>query len=522
MYGSYTMWLMMPYLTDVWDMSIIQAAAVINIFDGVVAILPLGLRFIIDSLGNPMMADYWMLLWSGISGILGLLLVTMSTPPMLSKATGTCSKYEPKCIGNTQVTFFYTGLVLLVTAMATCITSQRSYMFERGKRMGLKKPHDIWNVRQALVRKGGEETLLRVLQEAKSSTDPKVLKNRAYHWPTEFWLYRCNAFYTIVLIVLVCWVMPWSLRLGIPVIILLLSTLLFVAKPWYHITGVEEVSSIEPFVTSLMIKTIAKFLICKFPIWSTFVVGGLVSSVGNTYFMEQAEQMDPKLGHWEVPTAFFMLVYRLVNYVTTKICKVLISSRSNKSRWAITVFSLGVSVVCCMSAALVEKRRLDVVKSHGLIDKSEGSVPLSMFLMLPQFFFLGVLDGTYNFCVFNFFQEQTPRSLKKYLNSFLHFVLGLGILCNVLSVYIVGKVSGRGGRQTWFQPNLNKSRLDYYYWMLTVLSAINFAIYLLVALYYSKFRESELPEPLPHSEIEEVQAAELRGLDWFDLVPLRQ
>ena len=59
MYGSYTMWLMMPYLTEVWDMSIIQAAAVINIFDGVVA----------------MMADYLLLLWCGIS----ITLVSFST-----------------------------------------------------------------------------------------------------------------------------------------------------------------------------------------------------------------------------------------------------------------------------------------------------------------------------------------------------------------------------------------------------------------------------------------------------------
>ncbi|KMT09249.1 hypothetical protein BVRB_6g133490 [Beta vulgaris subsp. vulgaris] len=520
MYGSYTMWLMMPYLTEVWDMSIMQAAAVINIFDGVVAILPLGLKFIIDSIGNSMMADYLMLLWCGISSTLGLLLVTLSTPPMLSKVTGTCIEYKLKCIGHTQITLFYTGLVLLATAMATCLTSLRPYIFKRAKSMGIKKPQDIWMVRQSLVQKGGEETLLERLQEAKSHVNPNVLKNIAYQWPSELWLYRCNGVFTMVLVVLVFWVMPWSLRLGIPVIILLMSTLLFVAKPWYHIIGAEGVS-IEPFEISLMIKTIAKFLMCKFPIWSTFVIGGLVSSVGNTYFMEQAGQMDPKLGHWEVPTAFFLLFYKLVNMVSTKICQGIISSNSNKSRW-ITAFSLGISVICCMNAALVEKTRLDVVKSHGLIDKSDELVPLSMFLMLPQFFLLGVFDGAYNCCVFEFFQEQTPRSLKKYLNSLMHFVLGLGILFNVLSVYLVGKVSGRGGRQTWFQHNLNRSRLDYYYWMLAVLSAINLAFYMLVVLCCSKFIESEKTEPQSHSEIEEVEELEFRRLDWFDLLPLRQ
>lgn len=48
-------------------MSIVQAAAVINIFDGIVAILPLSFKIILDSLPNPIIADYWMLLWCGIS-----------------------------------------------------------------------------------------------------------------------------------------------------------------------------------------------------------------------------------------------------------------------------------------------------------------------------------------------------------------------------------------------------------------------------------------------------------------------
>lgn len=64
------MWLMMPYLTEVWDMSIMRAAAVVNTFDGVVAILPLVLKVIVDLIGNSMMTNYWMLCWCGFSSTL--------------------------------------------------------------------------------------------------------------------------------------------------------------------------------------------------------------------------------------------------------------------------------------------------------------------------------------------------------------------------------------------------------------------------------------------------------------------
>jgi hypothetical protein len=65
------MWLMMPYLTEVWDMSIMRAAAVVNCFDGVVAILPLGLKIILHFIGiNSFITDYWMLCWCGFSSTL--------------------------------------------------------------------------------------------------------------------------------------------------------------------------------------------------------------------------------------------------------------------------------------------------------------------------------------------------------------------------------------------------------------------------------------------------------------------
>lgn len=103
------------------------------------------------------------------------------------------------------------------------------------------------------------------------------------------------------------------------------------------------------------------------------------------------------------------------------------------------------------------------------------------------------------------------------LEQFNAFCVGIMILCNVLSVYLVGKINGRGTRQSWFQHTLNRSRLDYYYWVLAMLSAINLGLYLLVALFFQSESGSEA-EP----ESEEVEELEFKRLDWFDLLPLRQ
>nr|POE88606.1 protein nrt1/ ptr family 5.5 [Quercus suber] len=109
---------------------------------------------------------------------------------------------------------------------------------------------------------------------------------------------------------------------------------------------------------------------------------------------------------------------------------------------------------------------------------------MSMFWLLPQFLLLGAVDGISNFSIDQFFTNQAPASMSRYLKIFSHGVIGAGTVGSVLSVYVVGKVSERGGRPSWFQGTLNKSRLDNYYWTLTVLSSTNLILYILVASWY--------------------------------------
>ncbi|CAI9766227.1 unnamed protein product [Fraxinus pennsylvanica] len=69
-------------------------------------------------------------------------------------------------------------------------------------------------------------------------------------------------------------------------------------------------------------------------------------------------------------------------------------------------------------------------------------------------------------------------------------VSGLGFIGSVLSVYVVGKISEKGGRQNWFQYTLNKSRLDRYYWVLAALSSVNLLVFILIACIY-KYKDPE-------------------------------
>ncbi|KAL8517322.1 hypothetical protein ACS0TY_015527 [Phlomoides rotata] len=80
-----------------------------------------------------------------------------------------------------------------------------------------------------------------------------------------------------------------------------------------------------------------------------------------------------------------------------------------------------------------------------------------------------------------FYERGSPEHMRRYCPLFTFAVSGLGLMNNVICVYVVGKISEIGGREGWFQDNLNKSRLDRYYLVLAGLSALNLIIFIPLA-----------------------------------------
>ncbi|KAL3510825.1 hypothetical protein ACH5RR_030226 [Cinchona calisaya] len=232
-----------------------------------------------------------------------------------------------------------------------------------------------------------------------------------------------------------------------------------------------------------------KIIINMFPIWITFIICGVVTSIGSTYFVEQGNHMNFKVGKLKLPNSILLILYEIAKsqskFMYTSIASYL--GGAGLKRYAPPVgiaFATLFSVLCCIVAALVETRRIHVIRDHGLLDKPDEKIPMTVFWLLPQYILLAGLDSFYENSVAPFLIDQSPPSMKKYLVYFNPGMSGLGIMGSVLSVFVVGRVSQRNGKQNWFQYTLNRSRLDYYYWTLSVLSSANFFWFLLAALWY--------------------------------------
>lgn len=228
-----------------------------------------------------------------------------------------------------------------------------------------------------------------------------------------------------------------------------------------------------------------------------------MKSIGDTYFSEQANNMDDKIGKLTVPGLFILQAfYQVSKFVFTglssKVANKLFQKSSGRCVGPIGVISAMVfSILCCIIAAKVETRRLNVTKRVGLVEEASEIIPMSMFWLLPQFFFLAAVDGTSEYlcedldevsgyCIACFYRGQVPTStMIRYLRLFTKAVCGAGIVGSVILADEVSSFSKMGGRPSWFQHTLNRSRLDNYYWTVAVLSFLNLVLCILVAIWYT-------------------------------------
>jgi dipeptide/tripeptide permease len=63
--------------------------------------------------------------------------------------------------------------------------------------------------------------------------------------------------------------------------------------------------------------------------------------------------------------------------------------------------------------------------------------------------------------------------------------VALGNYLSTLLVTIVTQITTRHGKKGWIPDNLNYGHIDYFFWLLAILSSLNFLVYLFIARWYT-------------------------------------
>ncbi|GKE61678.1 NRT1/ PTR family 5.2-like protein [Tanacetum coccineum] len=151
---------------------------------------------------------------------------------------------------------------------------------------------------------------------------------------------------------------------------------------------------------------------------------------------------------------------------------------------------IAIHVVIMIIASVVERRRLSVAKDHGITEKGQ-IVPLSIFVLLPQFVLMGAAHNFLEVAKLEFFYDQAPEGMKSRGTAYFTTRIGVGFFLSSFILSILANVTKRNGHKGWILDNLNKSRLDYYYVFLTVLCFLNFLLFLVIVKNFDYKGEAE-------------------------------
>ncbi|KAG0610654.1 hypothetical protein M758_7G081500 [Ceratodon purpureus] len=270
------------------------------------------------------------------------------------------------------------------------------------------------------------------------------------------------------------------------------------ANPWRlcTITQVEEV----------------KILVRMVPIVITSAMFSTVYNQMSTLFIIQGSSMNLQMGsHFQIPPAS-LTVFELLSVITFvpvyDIIVVRFVSRLTKNPRGISELQrigigLFMSIFAMIVAALVEIERLKVAKRHDLLDNPEVPVPLSVFWLVPQYFIIGAAEVFAYVGIFEFFYGQSPDAIRGLGMGFAYLTIALGSFLGSGLLSIVTRVTTRNGDPGWIADNINRGHIDYFFWLLAIMSAVNFVLFLICARWYKTVQtwRPRIPSPPAAPEV---------------------
>ncbi|KHN48660.1 Nitrate transporter 1.2, partial [Glycine soja] len=220
----------------------------------------------------------------------------------------------------------------------------------------------------------------------------------------------------------------------------------------------------------------------------------------STFSVQQSATMSTMLGSFKVPPAslpvfpvlFVMILAPLYNHIIVPFAR-----KATKTEMGITHLQrigtgLFLSIVAMAVAALVETKRKKTAFKFGLLDSAKP-LPITFLWVALQYIFLGSADLFTLAGMMEFFFTEAPWSMRSLATALSWASLAMGYFLSTVLVSTINKVTGAFGHTPWLLgANLNHYHLERFYWLMCVLSGLNFVHFLFWANSY-KYRCSTKP-----------------------------
>ncbi|XP_052174780.1 protein NRT1/ PTR FAMILY 2.10-like [Diospyros lotus] len=240
-----------------------------------------------------------------------------------------------------------------------------------------------------------------------------------------------------------------------------------------------------------------KCLLRVLPIWAASIVFGVVIVQQQTSVVFQALQSDRRLGNggFKIPAASYMVFSMLSMTIWIPIYdRIIVPAlrRLMKNEDGITILQkMGVGMVIAvftmLVSALVEshRRKLALTRPTLGVEPRKGAISsMSGLWLIAQLALAGLSEAFTIIGQVEFYYKQFPENMRSIAGSFLFCGMALSSYLSSFLESVVHKTTGGAGKRNWLDNDLNRARLDYFYYLIAGLEVLNLVYFLVCARWY--------------------------------------
>uniref|UniRef100_A0A251RKH0 Putative proton-dependent oligopeptide transporter family n=1 Tax=Helianthus annuus TaxID=4232 RepID=A0A251RKH0_HELAN len=236
-----------------------------------------------------------------------------------------------------------------------------------------------------------------------------------------------------------------------------------------NLCGIPTVENVESL----------KSLIRIVPIWSSGIL--VFVNLLQKFPTLEAEKMNRRItSSFEIPAASFNLFMLLTITIWIpfydRVMVPFLAKFTHEPRGLNLKTRMGVgiilSIVTMVVSAIVETIRRDLANSNM-------RVVMSAMWLVPQFVLLGLTEAFNGIGQLEFYYSELPNSMPSLAMVMFKVSMAVASLIASLLTNIVDSVTGQGGGVSWLSSDIDEGHVDYYYWLLSFLTLLNFVYYLI-------------------------------------------
>ncbi|XP_004486281.2 protein NRT1/ PTR FAMILY 4.5-like [Cicer arietinum] len=243
----------------------------------------------------------------------------------------------------------------------------------------------------------------------------------------------------------------------------------------------------------------AKIILSMVPIFCCTIIMTLCLAQLQTFSIQQGYTMDTSLTkHFHIPPAslpiipimFLIILVPIYDRVFVPLTRKFTGIPTGVTQLQRIGVGLILASLSMAVASIIEVKRKTVARDHNMLDAFPvlQPLPITTFWLSFQYFIFGIADMFTYIGLLQFFYSEAPKGLKSTSTCFLWSSMALGYFLSTIVVKSINGVTKHSKNGGWLEGNnINRNHLNLFYLFLSIVSLINFFVYLFVSKRY-KYR----------------------------------